>query len=94
MTYRKEGIGEGIILLEVQPLGLLKMVSSCTALREWGLGGRPRYWSWMGPWDHKSWSVTVPYSSNAHGAGTGVSPTYSSLCGVFDAAPSYHSWAD
>lgn len=31
MTNRKEGIGEGIILLEVQPLGLLKMVSSCTA---------------------------------------------------------------
>lgn len=74
----------------VQPLGLLKMVPP--AMREWGLGGdctaSGAGWVFR---DHKSWSVIVSYSSNAHGAGTGVSPTYSSLCGVFDAAPSYHS---
>lgn len=44
---------------------------------------------------HKSWSVAVIYSSNAHRAGA-EAPTYSSSqCAgpIFGSAPSYHSWA-
>lgn len=76
-----------------QPLGLLKMVPP--ALREWGLGGvgTASGAGWVLRY-HKSWSVAVPYSSNAHGAGTGVSPTIPHCVVSLTRPPSYHSWAD